>query len=105
MEGESWRITEGLSTDERNHLYEIFGAEPVNHVKERIQNARKKIMKKEDHESVLCVSHGSVVSYFLYDVDLESGVQRLKKCHILEFEYDGKLHFVNSYYPGIGWLI
>ena len=60
-------------TEECNHLYEIFGVEPVNHVKERIQHALKKIMEKEDHESVLCVSHGSVVSYFLYDVDPEIG--------------------------------
>lgn len=99
LEGESRRITEGLTTEQRNQLYTMFGVEATEPLKQRMAKALTDIMEKEDHQSVLCVAHGSINSYFLCYVDPDTELKRLKNGHVLEFEYDGTFHFVDAYYP------
>ncbi len=60
------------------------------------------IMQKEDHQSVLCVSHGAAISYFMFHVVPNFNIHRLKNCHVLELEYDGKFHFIKDFAPKNG---
>lgn len=99
MEGESRSIAENLTYEQRSKLYELCNGETKEHLLERMNTFLTEIMNKEDHQNVLCVSHGAAVSYFLYQVDPNNGIDRLENCHILEFEYDGKFHFIKDYIP------
>lgn len=99
MEGESRSIAENLTYEQRSQLYELCNGETKEHLLERMHSFLTEIMNKEDHNSVLCVSHGAAMSYFLYSIAPDNGIDRLENCHILEFEYDGKFHFVKDYIP------
>ena len=59
-------------------------------------------MQKQDHTSVLCVSHGAAISYFLYCIEPNTNIKHLENCHILEFEYDDAFHLTNQYIPKNG---
>lgn len=97
MEGESRSIAEKLTYVERSALYELCGGEKAESVIERMQTFLHEIMSKDDHYSVLCVSHGAAIGYFMHNIGEEIPIHDLKNCHILEFEYDGKFHFIKDY--------
>ena len=99
LEGETRRITEGLTTEQRNQLYTMFGVEQVEPLRLRMYHALMEIMQKEDHQSILCVSHASIISYFLWYIDPDTELKHLKNGHILEFAWDGTFHFVDAFYP------
>ena len=52
LEGETRRITEGLTTEQRNQLYTMFGVEQVEPLRLRMYHALMEIMQKEDHQSI-----------------------------------------------------
>lgn len=97
MEGESRSIAEKLTYQQRSELYELCGGEKAEHVVERMENFLNEIMNKDDHQSVLCVSHGAAIGYFIHHVEKDIPIHDLKNCHILEFDFDGTFHFVRDY--------
>lgn len=99
MEGESRKIAENFTFEQRSQLYELCGGETAEHLKKRMVDFLTQTMLKQDHNSVLCVSHGAAISYFLYSVVPNVKIQRLENCHILEFDFDGTFHFINDYIP------
>lgn len=97
MEGESRSIADHLTYEERSKFYELCGGEKAEDMVNRITTFLTETMNKDDHQSVLCISHGAAMSYFLYHVAPDNNITRLENCHILEFDYDGKFHFIKDY--------
>ena len=67
-----------------------YGGESDLEVQERMNNTLSDIMEKEDHKSVLAVSHGGACFMFLrkwYEISKENPV-RFSNCCILKFEYE-----------------
>lgn len=97
MEGESTKIAENFKFEERSQLYELCGGETKEHLIHRMNSFLTDIMSNEDHHSVLCVSHGAAISYFMFHIDPDFPIHSLQNCHILELEFDGKFHFIKDY--------
>lgn len=102
MEGESRKIAEAFTWQQRSKLYELCGGESEEHLKQRMISFLTSLMEKEDHNSVLCVSHGAAIGFFMHNIGQNIEITHLKNCHILEFGYDGQFHFLNEYYPENG---
>lgn len=102
LEGESRKIAEHLDWQAKSKLYEYCGGEKEEHLIQRMKDFMFEILNKEDHQSVICVSHGAAISYFMFHIDADFNIHRLKNCHVLELEYDGNYHFVNDFAPKNG---
>lgn len=102
MEGESRKIAEKFTFEQRSQLYELCGGETKEHLIQRMHSFLTDIMTKDNHHSVLCVSHGAAISYFMFSIDPEFPIHNLQNCHILELEFDGKFHFIKDYIPKNG---
>ncbi len=102
MEGESRKIAEKMTWQQRSHLYEMCGGESEESLIKRMKDFMLEILNKEDHQSILCVSHGAAISFFMNHIGVKFNIVRLKNCHVLEIEYDGKYHFVNDHAPKNG---
>ena len=72
-------------------------------VQERMNNTLLDIMKKDDHKSVLAVSHGGACFMFLRkweDLSKRNDKVRFSNCCILKFEYeDDKFKFIEVVDP------
>lgn len=99
MEGESRKIAENFTYQQRSTLYEMCGGERSEEVITRMNTFLHAVMEKEDHQNVLCVSHGAAIGYFLFNIDKNTTIHQLGNCHILEFDYDGEFHLVKDYIP------
>lgn len=102
MEGESRKIAEALTWQQRSQLYELCGGEAEEAVIQRMKDFMLEILSKEDHQSILCVSHGAAIAYFMHHIDVDYNIKHLKNCHVLELEYDGTYHFINDHAPKNG---
>lgn len=93
--------TEGSIT--YDDLFPHYGGETSAQVKERVCGTMDAIMEKEDHHTVLVVSHGGAGTRFLSTVADPAEVferKRFPNCAALHFTYDkGKYSFVEMLVP------
>lgn len=98
LEGERDFLAE--SDPEKCQTYYLqFGGESSNTVKDRMVDTLTEIMEKEDHQSVLAVSHGGACFNFLRGVE-DTYEEQLKKgftnCCIFIYEFENhKFHLKN----------
>lgn len=90
LEGESERLNSHLTPKDCETFYLQYGGESSNTVKDRMTKTLTEIMEKEDHQSVLAVSHGGACFNFLRG--LQDPTNELRKgfgnCCIFVFEFD-----------------
>lgn len=86
--------------------YPKFGGESTLEVQERMQKTCHEIMDKEDHHTVLAVSHGGASSLFLGSVVGDEKLAEIRaeggmtNCAISKYTYkDGKFTFVELIRP------
>lgn len=84
-------------------LFPHYGGEYYSETQERVVSTIKEFIEKEDHETVLAVSHGGASFSFLDSVTDPSDVQNsggLTNCCILHFTYEeGQFEFVDIMRP------
>lgn len=90
LEGESERLNKHLTPKDCETFYLQYGGESSNTVKDRMFNTLMTIMEKEDHQSVLAVSHSGACFNFLRAI--QDPMEELKKgfgnCCIFVYEYE-----------------
>lgn len=71
--------------------FKQFEGESETEVRERVSNTLKEIMERENHDTVLAVSHGAACAQFYVEWEKYAKVkrdgQRLQNCCIFKFEY------------------
>lgn len=88
FEGES----EDLNPEDKSTFFLEYGGESREQVKKRLVDTCREIMRKEDHHSVLAVSHAGACLHFLSHwqdpmAELEKG---FPNCMILKYEYESE---------------
>lgn len=76
-----------------------FGGESMYAVQSRVVNALTEVMSKDDHQTVIAVSHACAVFTFAHKwiPDLKWDQIRMTNCCILQFEYeDGKFKLIEA---------
>lgn len=89
LEGESERLN--CQTPQECETYYLqFHGESSLTVRERMLKTLTDIMEKEDHQSVLTVSHGGACYNFLRAIDIpeEDVSTHIPPCSIFEFDYE-----------------
>lgn len=90
LEGESERLNKHLTPKDCETFYLQYGGESSNTVRDRMLETLTNIMKKEDHQSVLVVSHSGACFNFLRGI--QDPMEELKKgfgnCCIFIYEFD-----------------
>lgn len=90
MEGESERLNSHLTPKDCETFYLQYGGESSNAVRDRMMDTLKEIMNKEDHNSVLAVSHSGACFNFLRGI--QDPMEELKKgfgnCCIFVYEFE-----------------
>lgn len=90
LEGESERLNAHLTPKDCETFYLPFGGESSNTTRDRMVKTLTEIMEKQDHHSVLAVSHAGACFNFLRAV--QDPMEELKKgfgnCCIFVYEYD-----------------
>lgn len=77
LEGESDRLNKHLSPKDCETFYLQYGGESSNDVKDRMLKTLSEIMEKEDHQTVLAISHAGACFNFLRT--LQDPMEELKK--------------------------
>lgn len=92
LEGESERLNRHLTPKDCETFYLQYGGESSNTVRDRMMETLTEIMEKDDHQSVLAISHSGACFNFLRGIQDPS--EELKKgftnCCIFVYSYDGK---------------
>lgn len=65
LEGESERINEHLTPQDCETFYLQYGGESSNNVKDRMMSTLKEIMRNDNHNEVLALSHSGACFNFL----------------------------------------
>ena len=104
FEGESEDLNPLISDDfGYDDLFPHYGGEYTSEVRDRMNQALSNIMEKEDHETVLVVSHGGACLSFLSGIMDTSIIRKsggMKNCSILHFTYDNhQFHYVDIIRP------
>ena len=90
LEGESERLNSHLTPKDCETFYLQFGGESSNTTRDRMVKTLTEIMEKEDHSSVLAVSHSGACFNFLRAV--QDPMEELKKgfgnCCIFVYQYE-----------------
>jgi len=79
--------------------YVKFGGEAMENVQARVSKTLTELMARDDHKSILAVSHAAACYYFTLKWYPEVSLDKVKfsNCCILKWEYeDGKFTFVES---------
>lgn len=88
FEGESEDLNPQLPYGD---FFAAYGGEKEMEFKERIYSTILNIMQKEEHEVVLCVSHGAALAQFLRACDTEADKKRkgrIVNCGIMKFTFE-----------------
>ena len=90
LEGESERLNKHLTPEDCRTFYLQYGGESSDTVRDRMYDTLSKIMEKDDHQTVLALSHGGACFNFLRAIQepfeaLKNGVGN---CAIFVYEYD-----------------
>lgn len=90
LEGESERLNRHLTPKDCETFYLQYGGESSNTVRDRMVKTLTEIMEKDDHESVLAISHGGACFNFLRAI--QDPMEELKKgfgnCCIFVYQYE-----------------
>ncbi len=90
LEGESERLNHHLTPKDCETFYLQYGGESSNTVRDRMLKTLTDIMERDDHDSVLAVSHSGACFNFLRGI--QDPMEELKKgfgnCCIFVYEYD-----------------
>lgn len=90
LEGESERLNRHLTPKDCETFYLQYGGESSNTTRDRMVKTLTEIMQKEDHHSVLAVSHSGACFNFLRAI--QNPMEELKKgfgnCCIFVYNYD-----------------
>ncbi len=90
LEAESERLNSHLTPQDCETFYLQFGGESSNDVRDRMVKTLTDIMEKEDHQTVLAVSHGGACFNFLRAI--QDPMEELKKgfgnCCIFVYTYN-----------------
>lgn len=93
LEGESERLNRHLTPKDCETFYLQYHGESSNTVKDRMMATLKEVMDKEDHHSVLAVSHSGACFNFLRGI--QDPMEELKKgfgnCCVFVYEYEDGL--------------
>lgn len=65
LEGESERLNQHLTPKDCETFYLQYGGESSNTTRDRMVETLTKVMEKDDHQSVLAISHGGACFNFL----------------------------------------
>ena len=86
-------------------VFSLFGGETKQEVTERMVKTITEVMEKDDHQSVLVVSHAGASMAFLSawaDCDKALNGARFGNCNILHFAYEnGKFVFIELIQPNL----
>ena len=97
LEAESERL--GTRDPRECETYYLrFGGESSNAVRDRMISALREIMERNDHHSVLAVSHGGASFNFLRGIgaDMRTYADGITNCCVFVLEYeDGKFHLTD----------
>lgn len=98
FEGESEDLNPHFDDFHYNDLFPHYGGEYTVDVQKRLRETLTEIMEKEDHQTVLAVSHAGACASFLstvIDPQIAFNNGGFKNCSILHFTYeDGQFEFV-----------
>jgi len=101
FEGESEDLHQVRPKDAKTHgdLYVKFGGEDVADAQKRVVNCLTEIMKKDDHQNVLAVSHAGACYFFTLKFFPEVDLNKItfSNCCVLVWDYeDGNFSFVEA---------
>lgn len=91
FEAESEKLNPPVS--KYDEFFPLYGGETRKQVMDRMVNTLTEIMNKEDHQTVLAVSHAGACRCFLSHLGNPEALLKGKKftnCCILHFKYDGE---------------
>ena len=88
MEGESRRISHCIPAEMRDAFYTAMGGESRAQVRQRVYHQLEQIMQKEDHHTVLAVSHGESIAGMIEMVLKE---HRIKNCSMTILLYSERM--------------
>lgn len=98
FEGESEDLNPHFDDFHYNDLFPHYGGEYTSDVQKRLRETLTEVMEKEDHQTVLAVSHaGACMAFLSTVVDPEFAFSNgdFKNCSILHFTYEnGQFDFV-----------
>lgn len=93
LEGESERLNQHLTPKDCETFYLQYGGESSNTVRERMMDILTAIMKQDDHDSVLAVSHSGACFNFLRGI--QDPMEELEKgfgnCCIFVYEFENDM--------------
>ncbi len=103
FEGESEKLNPSL--EYYDDIFPLYGGEYFKEVQERVSNTLNEIMKKEDHQCVLAVSHGGASYSFLcqyYDPKKFFKEGGFTNCCIMHFTYEnGVFTYIETIRPDL----
>jgi len=96
MEGESRRISHCIPAEMRDAFYTAMGGESRAQVRQRVYHQLEQIMQKEDHHTVLAVSHGESIACMIEMVlkeqaDVFLKEHRIKNCSMTILLYSERM--------------
>lgn len=90
LEGESERLNKHLTPKDCETFYLQYGGESSNTTRDRMYHTLSELMEKDDHQSVLAVSHGGACFNFLRAI--QDPHEELKKgfgnCCVFVYHYE-----------------
>ena len=87
--------SEDLFPSDYKNFFGKFGGENWEDVEKRTNETLIQIMEKDNHDSVLAVSHGMVCRVFFEKWNSESPLESVPNCAIFKYEYEnGKFTFI-----------
>lgn len=93
LEGESERINKHLTPKDCETFYLQYGGESSNNVKDRMMSTLKEIMRNDNHNEVLALSHSGACFNFLRAI--QDPLEELKKgfgnCCIFIYEFENDM--------------
>ncbi|MGM0220130.1 histidine phosphatase family protein [Enterococcus sp. AZ126] len=101
FESESEELNPKIKPGETSYgdFFVDYGGESSEVVQERMNDTLTEIMEKEDHDTILCVSHGGSMYRFIQKWLSQEQIKAIKftNCCILKFEYlNGRFEFIES---------
>lgn len=101
FESESEELNPKIKPGENSYgdFFVDYGGEASEIVQERMNKTLTEIMKKEDHTTILCVSHGGSMYRFIQKWLSQEQIKTIKftNCCILKFEYSNEqFKFIES---------
>ncbi|MEE8807585.1 MAG: histidine phosphatase family protein [Lactimicrobium sp.] len=101
MEGESRRISHRVPADMRDTFYVAMGGESRAQVQQRVYHQLEQIMQKEDHHTVLAVSHGEAIACMIGMVLKEQAdaflkEHRIENCSMTILSYSDALFHLDK---------